>query len=196
MDQDSTTQDFWNVRYEAGKMPWDCRGIPQKVKDYIARTKPGRILVPGCGSAYEVAAFHAAGWSVTALDFSPVAVDRAKLLLGTLEHLVVSGDFFQHEFGEPLFDVVYERAFLAALPHRLWPNYIARMRQLIRPGGYIVGFFVYGKIVAPPPYPMTDLQAEVLLGRDFSLMEDEPMNDSLPAFAGMERWQEWTRKSV
>jgi SAM-dependent methyltransferase len=193
-EQDPTMQEYWNVRYETGKIPWDGRGIPKKVVDYIARTKPGRILVPACGSAYEVAAFHEAGWSVTAIDFSPVAVDRAKLILGPLEHLVTCSDFFQHEFGDSLFDVVYERAFLSCIPHRLWPNYVAKVRQLLRPGGNFVGFFLYGMHPTPPPFPMTNLQAEVLLGRDFSCTEDEPMSDSLPLFANLERWQEWTRK--
>jgi SAM-dependent methyltransferase len=194
MEQDATTPDFWDVRYDSGRMPWDNRGVPKNVKDYIARTPPGRILIPGCGSAYEAAAFHEAGWSVTALDFSPVAVERAKVILGSFDHLVVLGDFFKHEFGEPLFDVVYERTFLCSMPQRLWPNYVARMCQLIRPGGNLVGFFLYGQAVEPPPYPMTELQGKMLFGRDFKCAEDEPISDSLPVFAGMERWQEWTRK--
>ena len=32
-----------------------------------------------------------------------------------------------------------------------------------------------------------------LFARDFILTEDEPVTDSLPVFAGKERWQEWTR---
>jgi SAM-dependent methyltransferase len=38
---------------------------------------PAKALIPGCGTGYEVRAFHQAGWKVTAIDFSPVAVEQA-----------------------------------------------------------------------------------------------------------------------
>jgi SAM-dependent methyltransferase len=151
-------------------------------------------LIPGCGSAYEVAAFHTAGWSVTAVDFSPVAVDRARRILGPLGDLVVLADFFEHPPGESVFDVVYERTFLCALPPRLWPAYAARMRQLIRPGGKLIGFLLYGDEPEPPPYPLTESGAVQLFGREFTRTHDELLADSLPIYSGKERWQEWTRR--
>ncbi len=189
---DSLRPEFWDARFATGKMSWDCHGLPDKLKNYLSRTPPGRVLIPGCGSAYEVAAFHAAGWSVMAIDFSPVAVERAKRLLGSLGELVVCGDFFQHALDESTFDVVYERTFLCALPPKLWPDYATRMRQLICPGGKLVGFFLYGEESEPPPYPLTTTQATELFGRKFILTQDEPVGDSLPVFAGKEHWQEWT----
>lgn len=197
MDNEATTDssrpEFWNTRFATGKIPWDCHGVPDRLKTYLSQTRPGRTLIPGCGSAYEVAAFHAAGWSVTAIDFSPAAVKRAKRLLGPLSDLVVLGDFFNHPLGESSFAVVYERTFLCALPPRMWIAYATRMRQLIRPGGKLVGFFLYGDEPEPPPYPLTTTQAAELFGRDFILTQDEPVTDSLLVFAGKERWQEWTR---
>jgi hypothetical protein len=194
MEHDSSRQNFWDDRYAAGKMPWDSRGVPEKVKGYLAHAQPGRVFIPGCGSAYEVAAFHAAGWSVTALDFSPVAVGRARRILGSLGKSVILGDFFQHPLGESAFDVIYERTFLCALPPLLWPNYAARMHELIRPGGKLVGFFFYGEEPEPPPYPLTEPQVMGLFEHKFTRTRDEPVSDSLPVFAGKERWQEWTRR--
>lgn len=190
---DSSRPEFWNTRFAAGKMPWDCHGIPDRLKTYLSKTQPGRALIPGCGSAYEVAAFHAVGWSVAAIDFSPVAVERAKHLLGPLGELVLLGDFFKHPLNETNVDVVYERTFLCALPPCMWKDYTSRMRELIRPGGKLVGFFLYGDEPEPPPYPLTTTQAAELFARDFILTQDEPVTDSLPVFAGKERWQEWTR---
>lgn len=196
MEQDSSKQNFWDDRYAAEKMPWDSHGVPGKVKSFLTQTQPGRVLIPGCGSAYEVAAFHATGWTVTALDFSSVAFGRAKRILGPLGKLLILGDFFQYPLGESVFDVIYERTFLCALPPHLWPDYAVRMRQLIRPGGKLVGFFLYGDEPEPPPYPLTESQAMQLFGGDFSRTRDEPIFDSLPVFAGKERWQEWTHKST
>jgi hypothetical protein len=67
------------------------------------------------------------------------------------------------------------------------------MRQLIRPGGKLIGFFLYGEESEPPPYPLTTTQAAALFAHDFNLTNDEVVTDSLPVFAGKERWQEWTR---
>ncbi|ODU23831.1 MAG: hypothetical protein ABS95_03080 [Verrucomicrobia bacterium SCN 57-15] len=195
-ESDSSQPEFWNTRFAAGKTPWDSHGVPEKLKSYLSRTPPGRALIPGCGSAYEVAAFHAAGCSVIAIDFSPVAVLRAKSLLGPLGEFVVFGDFFKHPLNESSFDVVYERTFLCALPPKFWQDYAARMRQLIRPGGKLVGFFLYGEESEPPPYPLTTAQADELFGLDFILTQDEAVSDSLPVFAGKERWQEWTREQM
>src|SRR5215813_5354298 len=112
---DSTDPDFWNSRYAAGKMPWDFGGVPAALKSFLARSSaPGKVLIPGCGSGYEVKAFHEAGYEVTAIDFSPAAVDRAQTVLGVLGDRVILGDFFKHDFAQHSFDFVYERTFLCS----------------------------------------------------------------------------------
>src|SRR5207244_9666314 len=95
---DSTHPDFWSTRYAAGKTPWDFRGVPASLKSFLARSSsPGVVLIPGCGSGYEVQAFHEAGYDVTAIDFSPAAIDQAKRVLGAVAERVISGDFFTHD---------------------------------------------------------------------------------------------------
>ena len=89
---DSSRPEFWDARFTARKMPWDCLDVPDKLTAYLSQALPGRALIRGCVSAYEVAAFHAAGWSVTAINFSSVAVDRAKNLLGTLARMDTRSD--------------------------------------------------------------------------------------------------------
>src|SRR5689334_8355294 len=113
---DSSRPDFWTARYVAGRMPWDFGGIPVALKSFLARSSaPGKVLVPGCGSGYEVKAFHEAGYDVTAIDFSPAAVDRAKGILGPLAEWVILGDFFTYDFGERRFDLIYERTFFCSM---------------------------------------------------------------------------------
>ena len=190
----SERPDFWNCRYAAGKTPWDFGGVPAALKSFLARSSaPGRILIPGCGSGYEVVAFHNAGYDVTAIDFSPVAVDRAKQLLGTLPEKVILGDFFTHDFGQRGFDLIYERTFLCSLPPSRWPDYMNRMAELSSPNGRLVGVFLYGRELEPPPYPLTDEQADQLFQGHFRLVRNDPVTDSLPLFRGMERWQEWLK---
>ena len=53
----------------------------------------------------------------------------------------------------------------------------------------LAGFFFYGHENKSPPYPLTEVEAQALFGADFVRVVDEPVRDSLPLFAGRERWQ-------
>jgi ubiquinone/menaquinone biosynthesis C-methylase UbiE len=191
---DSTDPEFWSCRYEAGKTPWDFGGVPAALNSFLSGAAgSGKVLIPGCGSSYEVRAFHDAGYDVTAIDFSPAAVEQAKKVLGSLAERVILGNFFTHDFGQRRFDLIYERTFLCSLPPARWPDYVNRMADLLSPRGRLIGLFLYGQEPEPPPYPLTDAQAEALFEKHFRLVRSEMVKDSLPLFRGMERWQEWVK---
>jgi len=191
---DSNQPDFWTVRYGAGKTPWDFGGVPSALKSFLARSStPGRVLVPGCGSGYEVQAFHVAGYDVSAIDFSPAAVEQAKRVLGPLAERVILGDFFTHDFGQHRFDLIYERTFLCSMTPSRWPTYVNRMAELLLPGGRLIGVFLYGPSWGGPPFPLTDPEAQQLFKQRFELVRSEALTDSLPLFRDMERWQEWLK---
>src|ERR1043166_9609489 len=155
---DSSHPDFWTTRYTAGRTPWDFGGVPAALKSFLARSSgPARVLIPGCGSGYEVQAFHEAGYDVTAIDFSPAAVEQAKKVRGVLADRVILGDFFTYDFGPRHFDLIYERTFLCSMPPSRWPDYASRMADLLLPGGRLVGIFLYGqRSPSGPPFSLTD----------------------------------------
>ena len=192
---DSNRPEFWTVRYAAGKTPWDFGGVPSALKSFLERSSsPGRILIPGCGSGYEIQAFHAAGYDVSAIDFSPAAIEQAKRVLGVLAERVILGDFFTHDFGERRFDLIYERTFLCSMTPSRWPEYVNRMAELLSPGGRLIGVFLYGqRSSSGPPFPLTEREAEHLFKKRFERVRSEAMTDSLPLFRDMERWQEWLK---
>jgi len=192
---DSNQPEFWTVRYSAGKTPWDFGGVPSALKSFLERSSvPGRVLIPGCGSGYEIQAFHAAGYDVSAIDFSPAAVEQAKRLLGDLAERVILGDFFTHDFGQRRFDLIYERTFLCSMTPARWPEYLNRMADLLLPGGKLIGVFLYGqRLSSGPPFPLTEPEAEQLFKKRFELVRSDVMTDSLPLFRDMERWQEWQK---
>ncbi len=193
-ETDSTQTQFWNQRWAVGKIPWDLGGVPPALESFLARTlPPTRVLIPGCGSGYEVRAFHEAGHEVTAIEFSAPAVARAREVLGSLGRKVIHGDFFKHDFRERRYGLVYERGFLCSLPPARWPDYASRMADLLRPGGRLVGLFLYGQEPEPPPFPMTEETATRLLGRSFRLLRTESVGESVPVYEGLEHWQEWEK---
>jgi hypothetical protein len=192
-----TEPEFWEQRYRANRMPWDLHGVPPALVRYLQRcNEKGTTLLPGCGSGYELKAFHEFGWDALAIDFSPAAVARARDVLGPLSSRVHLADFFKDDFGGS-FDLIYERTFLCSLPPESWTDYAARMSELVKPGGRLAGIFVYGVEPEPPPFPLTEAGAKSLFDFEFDLVEDSAIaaEESLPLFAGKERWQVWRRRS-
>lgn len=192
---ESAAPDFWNERYTSGDTPWALEGIPQALDRLLCRTKPGAVLIPGCGKDHNVIrAFVGAGFTTTAIDFSPAAVAQAKIALGDFGDRLIVADFFQHDFGTSRFDVIYERTFLCALPPSLRGQYAERVAELIRPNGVLAGFFFYGEEdPVGPPFPLSPEQGNKLFERSFRLRYRERVEDSLPIFDGREEWQEWER---
>lgn len=200
--RDPARADFWDERFAAGFTPWDARGVPPVLRRFLAApdVAPGRrVLVPGCGSAYEVALLDAAGFDVLAIDYSAAAIARAREVLppALAERVLRQADFFGFESAP--FDWIYERAFLAALPPALWPRWAARLRELLTPRGALVGlFFLDTALPQPrrgPPFVATRAELDGLL-TGFVCEEDSAVapDQSAPVFAGRERWMIWRRR--
>lgn len=151
------------------------------------------MLIPGCGTGYEAKRFAEAGHEVLAIDFSQAAIEAALRHLGPLPYLK-QADFFT--FEAPPFDLVYERAFLCALPRRLWPDWARRITELVRPDGEVAGFFYFDDNERGPPFGITREALELLLGKEFKLKEEQaiPAAQSLAVFRDKERWQVWKRR--
>jgi|SRR5579864_591105 len=192
--EDAARPEFWEKRFREGFTPWDAGKAPASLERFLQHEPRGqRALIPGCGSGYEVRAFAEASFEVTAIDFTPAAVERAQQVLGPLAGRVRLADFFEFDPGDP-FDLVYERAFLCALPRRIWPRYAPRAADLLRPGGRLAGFFYFESGERGPPFGLKPGELETLLEPGFSRVDDSAVADSIPVFAGRERWQVWTKR--
>lgn len=195
MPSDSSAPEFWDTRFRSGVTPWDAGGVPAHLESWL-KTRPSgaKVLVPGCGTGYEVALFARHGDDVLGIDFSAAAVEAARRYLGPRSRLVRPADFFA--FDEGPFDLVYERALLCALPRIRWPAWARRMSELVRPGGELAGFFYLDDNERGPPFGTSREELQRLLDPGFVLRQDEPIapRDSLAVFAGKEIWQVWERR--
>ena len=195
--RDPAGAEFWDLRYAARFAPWDAGRVPDQLRTFIAtQPAPPRVLVPGCGSAWDVRFLAEAGCDVVGLDFSPEAVAAARELLGPHADRVRQADVFA-PIEEAPFDVVYERAFLCALPRRLWPQWGRRMEELVAAGGTLAGYFFVDPQAGErgPPFALKgDAELRGLLEPSFERIEDVPAADSIAVFAGRERWQRWRRR--
>ncbi|MFC4929045.1 methyltransferase [Massilia sp. GCM10023247] len=191
--RDPLAPGFWDERFDAGFTPWDRGGVPAALRDFVARAPARTALIPGCGNAYELAHLLEAGWDATAIDFSPSAVSRARQVVGRWAAHVVEADFFAWEPQRPL-DLIYERAFLCAMPPSMGPQVAARWAALLPPGGLLAGFFYFGESPKGPPFGIARARLQELLAPHFALVEEASVTDSLPVFEGRERWMVWRRR--
>lgn len=192
--RDPLTPAFWDERFDRRFTPWDRGGAPAALRAFVAQA-PGPLttLVPGCGSAYELALMLDAGWDATAIDFSPVAVARAKALAGQRADRIVQADFFAYVPSKPL-ELVYEQAFLCALPRARWPEVAERWARLLAPGGLLAGYFFFDDVPKGPPFGIARAELDALLAPHFDCIADEAVTDSIPVFLHKERWMTWRRR--
>lgn len=192
---DPATPEFWELRYRARVTPWEAHAAPALLRTHVAVHRPrGRVLVPGCGSGHDVRFLAEAGLEVEGIDFSGAALEAALPVLGPFAHCVRQADFFGPGLEGP-FDLVYERAFLCSLPHRLRRTWATRVAGLISPGGLLAGFFYFGEGLRGPPFPLQgQAELDALLEGAFERTADLAVEDSIAVFAGRERWQAWRRR--
>ena len=147
-------RDFWDARYQHSVTPWD-RGDtnPALVKWLDEKSlQPCRILVPGCGRGYEVVELARRSFEVTAVDFSPQAIQsvQSKLNSSGLKAKLVQTDLFTWA-PESVFDAIYEQTCLCALLPEQWPAYANLLAKWIRPKGQLFALFMQtGKESGPP----------------------------------------------
>lgn len=186
--------DFWSKRFAEGVTPWDAGRVPEALAAFVAaQPAPLNTLIPGCGSAWEARHLAERNWPVTALDFSPTAIEVAREILGEARVDLVCADFFTFTPAAP-YALIYERAFLCALPRKLWADWGRRVAELLPPGSLLAGYFFLCDQPKGPPFGILPEQLDALLTPHFERLVDAPASDSIPVFAGRERWQVWQRR--
>lgn len=193
LSRDPREPGFWDERFARAFTPWDRGGVPAELRRFATAGQPGTILIPGCGSGHELAWLMEQGWEASAIDFAPLAVERARGIAGQWAGRVVQADFFAWEPQQAL-DVVYECAFFCALPPAMRGQVVARWAGLLGPGKLLAGFFYFGERPKGPPFGIPREELERLLAPYFDLVEESAVEDSLAVFEGRERWIVWRRR--
>lgn len=192
---DPATPEFWDMRYRAAFTPWDAGAVPARLRAFVAAHPPaGPVLVPGCGTGHDVRFLAEAGFEVLGVDFSAAAIAAAATVAGPFASRLRQGDFFGQGLDGP-WAMVYERAFLCSLSRARWPDWGRRVAGIVAPGGLLAGFFFFGDGERGPPYPLAGQdELDGLLAGAFDRREDLAVEESIPVFAGRERWQVWQRR--
>ena len=187
--QDASKPEFWEKRFRENFTPWDAGGVPRDLEQFLkAEPRGRRVLIPGCGSGYEVRAFANAGHDVLA-GFRAFGGRACAEGSGPSRTVSGSRDFFEDD-RRALRPGLRERS-RASPPRPLRPRCAAHRRAAFaaRPDRRIL-LFEDGE--RGPPFGLRSGELEALFTGRFERVTDAAVSDSIPIFEGKERWQVWS----
>lgn len=171
---------YWNNQYEADATGWDLGTVSPPLKEYIDQltNKDLRILIPGCGNTYEADYLLQKGFTnITVIDIAPALVAKLKEKYKGNPHIhIILGDFFKHEGA---YDLVLEQTFFCAINPPLRKDYVAKMQELLVPGGKLVGVLFDREFEQQgPPFGGCKCQYEPMFEKGFIVKTFEHCNNS------------------
>lgn len=178
---------FWDNRYINNDIGWDMKQVSPPLKSIIdsLNDKHLKILIPGCGNAYEAAYLALQGFTnVTLIDIAPTLVNRLKKQFADSNIQVVLGDFFDHQGG---YDLILEQTFFCALNPKLRPEYVHKCFELLNQSGSLRGvLFNINFENDGPPFGGTKSEYETLFSPSFSLEHIDICQNSIEKRQGNE----------
>ena len=179
---------FWNERWKNQETGWDI-GYPSPAITRFFKNvddKNTRILIPGCGNAYEAEFLLNQGFkNITILDIAPKAVERLQdKFKNNSEIKIVCEDFFKH-YGE--YDFMIEQTFFCAISPALRADYAKKASELLAENGQIVGL-LFNKEFSnqEPPFGGTKEDYISTFKIDFEIIYMQDCKDSIPERQGNE----------
>lgn len=134
----------WDARYRAEPDLWTTEPNAALV-ELAGELEPGRALDVGAGDGRNAIWLATQGWSVSAIDLSAVALERAAeraAARGTRLGCIVA-DWHEHDFGEAAFELVVV-SFMHPAPEDR-DALFERAARALAPGGHV---FTVGVVLA------------------------------------------------
>ncbi len=133
-------ENFWNDKYVKSKTGWDVGEITTPLKEYFEQlnNKKNKILIPGCGNAYEAEylfknKFH----STFVLDYSKHALNNFSNRVPDFpKKQILNNDFFD---AQGKYNIIIEQTFFCAINKNKRRDYFAKMSDLLKAQGKLIG---------------------------------------------------------
>ncbi|SFF93453.1 methyltransferase domain-containing protein [Pontibacter chinhatensis] len=179
---------YWQQRYQQNQTGWDVGSITPPLKQYFDQleNKALRILIPGCGNAYEAEYLHKNGF--TEVYVADVAAEPLHNLLHRNptfpESHLLHQDFFSLQ---GIYDLIVEQTFFCALDPTLRAAYARKCAELLQPNGTLMGLLfntVFEK--EGPPFGGTREEYVSYFASYFEFIHFETAYNSIPPRQGKE----------
>jgi SAM-dependent methyltransferase len=180
---------FWKESYKKeGLRNWDLEGPHPAFEPILPQIKivKSRIVNYGCGRGHDAAFMAKKGHIVSGFDLSPVAIEQAKQLYGSIPTLTLEvGDVFKPPENAK-YDVVLEHTLFCALPPEKRKDLVVKWNQALDIGGYLLGVFFVSPQRSGPPYGGSEWEMRNHLEKYFRLLYWKRWSHSPPRRAGTE----------
>ncbi|PWN23218.1 thiol methyltransferase 1 [Microstroma glucosiphilum] len=218
---DGLDQSRWSAAWTAKQTPWDSGGIPQpSLVSFMEDVEEGkalrqdsqrkRVLIPGCGTGYDVEYFARLGFKeARGADIAPEATQAAqawvdslsprperydRIHLESMDYLALADARIE---AESQYDLIYDYTFFCALPPSLRAKWAKAHANNLKAGeGMLITlcFPMQGDRPGGPPYSVSpELYREHLLPH-FDLQYQGVPPGQPESRKGIEAVMLWKRK--
>jgi SAM-dependent methyltransferase len=136
---------YFRHAYRAGRHGWGVEDPSPYAVQFLSRLKQvlpkGRLLDLGCGEGRHAIMASKLGFQVTAVDYEPLALRRARRFAqekGARGIVFQKTDILRMPAPENAFDVVFDYGCLHHQRKKDWPAYKAHVLAALSPRGFFV----------------------------------------------------------
>lgn len=178
---------YWDNQWKANTTGWDLGMPAPPLVSFIdgIENKNTKILIPGCGSAYEAEYLIYKGFTdITLIDISETASCKLKEKFSKNPQInVVCDDFFHHQVK---YDIIIEQTFFCALPPTMRQRYVWKMHNLLNASGILAGLLFNRTFDVSPPFGGSREEYEKLFFGTFDFVNIETAANSVEPRANTE----------
>ncbi len=172
---------FWSNKYQLNQTGWDIGYASTPIVSYFDQliNKNLKILIPGCGNAYEAEYLFRIGFkNIYILDFVEETLQKFKEKVPDFPKTqIVYKDFFMLE---DKFDLIVEQTFFCALLPEQRKEYVSKMKSLLKPDGKLMGLFFDAEFEKPgPPFGANRKEYIKLFSQSFNIKTLEKCYNSI-----------------
>eukprot|EP01060_Flectonema_neradi_P008898 TRINITY_DN16365_c0_g1_i1.p1 TRINITY_DN16365_c0_g1~~TRINITY_DN16365_c0_g1_i1.p1 ORF type:complete len:274 (+),score=51.11 TRINITY_DN16365_c0_g1_i1:65-886(+) len=137
------TQGWWEEKWSLGQTGWkkteyDFDGLLKRANLKKSEMKGKKILVTLCGDCQLVSDLSKSGALVTAIDFSPTAIQSLKAKLPADSNVeVLEQDWLTSGLGQK-YDMIFDKAGLTSVDPIHQQQYIKQLEKVTSPGSKVV----------------------------------------------------------
>ena len=191
----------WRQAWKTGVTPWDAGASPPALRGLLDRgaVPGGRVLVPGCGTGYDLATLAREDREVVGIDLSDDArtafLAEHPSLPGSVVYEVT--DFFSYAPARG-FDFVWDYTFFCALDPDQRSAWSQTMKRLVEPAGVLATLlFPFEDPIsdrAGPPWPINTEMVRAYVEDAFDELDTAEVEHTHPGREGKERLALWRRR--
>ena len=177
---------YWSKRYQRNQIGWDLGEVSKPlVSIFQSLNKEDKILIPGCGNAYEAAFLFNKGFRnvhIVDIAIEPL-LNFKKYNEDFPENQIIHGDFFDHQAS---YDVIIEQTFFCAIQPKQRNDYARKCSELLNKKGILKGVLFNRLFEGGPPYGGNEAEYKDLFEMHFEKVQIKPCYQSIEPRMGYE----------